>query len=56
MSLTFALHYIVSFPKVWNRLCREIRERFQSDKEITGQATAQMAYLDAVVHEGAPFV
>jgi len=43
-------------PNVWNRLCREIRERFQSDDEINGQSTAQIAYLDAVVHEGGPIL
>ena len=51
MSLTFALYYIVSIPKVWDRLSHEIRSRFKNESEITGQSTATISYLDGVICE-----
>lgn len=52
VSLTFTLYYILSVPRVWERLSREIQTRFQTIEEITGQSTAQLQYLDAVINEG----
>lgn len=51
IALTFAMYYIVAIPEVWKRLSDEIRSRFNTMDEITGQATAKLPYLDAVIHE-----
>jgi cytochrome P450 len=52
VSLTFALYYIVSIPRVYARLTSEIRSKYSSVTEINGQSTAQLTYLDAVITEG----
>jgi cytochrome P450 len=52
VSLTFALYYIVSVPKVYDRLTSEIRSKYSTINEINGQSTAQLIYLDAVIMEG----
>ena len=51
IALTFAMYYIVAIPDVWNRLSDEIRSKFNAIDEITGQTTAVLPYLDAVIHE-----
>ena len=51
VGLTFALHFIVSTPKVWDRLSKEIRDRFKSADEINGVTAGQIVYLDAIIHE-----
>ena len=52
VSLTFTLYYVLSTPRVWERLSREVQTRFKTIEEITGHSTAQLQYLDAVIHEG----
>jgi hypothetical protein len=39
-------------PLVWQRLRDEIRGKFSNADEMTGQSTASLEYLDAVIHEG----
>jgi hypothetical protein len=51
VSLTFALYHIISIPKVWNRLSKEIRDKFDNIEDINGQTTASLLYLDAVINE-----
>ena len=51
IALTFALYYIVAIPEVWIRLSNEIRSKFISADEITGQSVTSLPYLDAVIHE-----
>ena len=36
VSMTFGLYYIVAIPKVWNRLSKEIRTRFDKIEDING--------------------
>ena len=50
-SMTFGLYYIVAIPRVWERLSQEIRHKFDKIEDITGQKTAQLPYLNAVIHE-----
>ena len=45
----------MAIPKIWTRLRNEIRTKFNSDEEITGQSTATLPFLDAVIHES-PFL
>jgi hypothetical protein len=52
LSLTFALYYMVKDRRVYERSCREIRERFGSKEEITGQTAATLPYLEAAILEG----
>jgi hypothetical protein len=51
VALTFTLYYIVSIPRVWDKLALEIRSSFKTKDEITGQSTASLVFLDAVIHE-----
>lgn len=51
IALTFALYYIVAVPGVWTRLSNEIRSKFHTLEEISGQSAATLPYLDAVIHE-----
>jgi len=51
LSLTFALYYVVKERRVYERLCKEIRERFRSREEITGQTAATLTFLEAAIHE-----
>jgi cytochrome P450 len=51
VSMTFGLYYIIAIPRIWERLSREIRDKFDKIEDITGQATAQLPFLDAVIHE-----
>jgi cytochrome P450 len=51
VSMTFGIYYIISNKKVWDRLSREIRSKFNNIEDITGQSTATLTYLDAVIHE-----
>jgi hypothetical protein len=52
VSLTFTLYYILAAPRIWIRLCDEIRSRFHDSSEITGQSTSTLVFLDAIIHEG----
>jgi len=52
LSLTFALYYMVKDKRVYERLCKEIRERFGSKEEITGQTAATLTFLEAAIQEG----
>lgn len=53
-SLVFVLYHCISNRRVWDRLCDEVRSKFASPNDITGQTTATMTYLDAVIQEGIP--
>jgi len=53
-SLVFVLYHCISNRRVWDRLRDEVRSKFASPDDITGQATATMTYLDAVIQEGIP--
>ena len=53
VSMTLTLHYVLSIPKVRDRLSVEIRSKFDKSEDITGQSTAMLPYLGAVVQEGA---
>jgi len=52
VSLTFTIYHCLANPPVWLRLQKEIRGKFRTVDEITGQSTASLEYLDAVIHEG----
>jgi cytochrome P450 len=53
VSTTLTLHYVLSIPKVQDRLSMEIRSKFDKSEDITGQSTAMLPYLGAVIQEGA---
>ncbi|KAI6763177.1 hypothetical protein HG531_013074 [Fusarium graminearum] len=50
--LTGIVFCLLSNPSCLEALSNEVRSRFQSDSEITGDATADMKYLSAVIEEG----
>src|SRR5271169_2675576 len=52
VSLTFTIYHCLANLQVWQRLRDEIRAKFNTADEITGQSTASLEYLDAVIHEG----
>jgi hypothetical protein len=54
--MTFTLYYILAHEKVHERLRQDIRSKFSSAEEITGQSTSQLQYLDAVIYESISFV
>jgi hypothetical protein len=54
VSLTFTIYHCLANRQVWHRLRDEIRAKFSNADEITGQSTASLEYLDAVIHEGIP--
>ena len=51
-SLTFTLYHCLNNREVWRRLSEDIRTKFTSADEITGQSTATLPFLDAVIREG----
>jgi cytochrome P450 len=50
-TLTYVTYYIVSTPRVWERLCQEIWSAFSSFEQIDGQSTAALHYLEATIRE-----
>ena len=54
ISMTFALYYALATPRVWKRLCKEVREKSKSEDEISGQTTQAIPYLTAIINEGTP--
>ena len=52
MSLTFTIYHCLANPRVWQKLRDEIRAKFNTAEEITGQSTSSLEYLEAVIHEG----
>jgi Cytochrome P450 len=52
MGLTYTLYFLISDEKAWKRISEEIRSKFQSVEEITGQSIAPLVYLNAVINEG----
>lgn len=50
-GLTAATYFMLSNPSTWQKLCREVRERFEHEKDITIQSTASLSYLNAVIDE-----
>ena len=51
-ALTFTTYYLLSKREYWDRLCDEIRSKFNSADEITHAAVVHLPFLDAVIHEG----
>ena len=51
-SLTFTIYHCLANRSTWTRLRDEIRSSFENVGDITGQSTAHLSYLDAVIHEG----
>jgi len=51
-SLVFTIYHCLATPHAWTRLRHEIRSKFTSAEQITGQSTATLPFLDAVIHEG----
>jgi len=51
-ALTFTTYHLLSKREYWDRLCNEIRRKFNSADEITYAAVATLPFLDAVIHEG----
>ena len=52
--MTFALYFTVANRNVWNRLAKEVREKFNSEEEITGPSTQNIPYLTAIISECTP--
>ena len=52
VSLTFTIYHCLANPRVWQKLRDEIRAKFNTVEEITGQSTSSLEYLEAVIHEG----
>ncbi|KAF5009700.1 hypothetical protein FDECE_4109 [Fusarium decemcellulare] len=50
--LTGIVFCLLSNQRCREKLSNEVRSRFQSDTEITGDATADLKYLSAVIEEG----
>ena len=44
--------FLASNPRVYEKLTREIRERFSSYDQINGQSTGTLPYLVATIDEG----
>jgi cytochrome P450 len=51
-AVTAITRMLVQHRGVLHRLTREIRERFQSESDITVATTGDLPYLNAVIHEG----
>lgn len=45
-------HYLLRHPKSLKRLQKELRTQFKSHKEVDGESTKSLKYLNAVVEEG----
>lgn len=52
VAITGTLHCLLSNPSKMKKLLTELRYTFNSDKTITGSATEQLSYLNAVIKEG----
>ncbi|KAK8045087.1 hypothetical protein PG993_005111 [Apiospora rasikravindrae] len=50
-ALTGATYLLLENPETLERLTAEIKGRFNAEDEITIQSTAELPYLNAVVHE-----
>jgi len=53
--MTFALYYTLANRKIWDRLSKEVREKFKTEEEINGQTTQAIPYLTAIINEGNTF-
>jgi cytochrome P450 len=51
-ELAATTYYLLRNPGTLDRLRREVRGAFASDREITGVATGRLEYLNAVIEEG----
>jgi cytochrome P450 len=56
VTLTFALYFVLEDRRVWQKLLDEIRTKYKTKEDITGQSTAGLPYLNAVIHEGMFFI
>ena len=52
----FTIYYTLATPGAWARLRDEIRSKFQSVEQITGQALATIPFLNALIYEGISFM
>lgn len=52
-GLTAATYFLLSNPSTWQKLCAEVRSRFDKEQDITIQNTADgsLPYLNAVINE-----
>ena len=51
-TLSAITYYLGRNPRVYDKLAREIRERFNDSDQISGQSTDSLEYLKAVIEEG----
>ena len=51
-ALSGLTYFLCRHPLVYDKLVREIREKFSSYEQITGQSTDTLQYLKAVIEEG----
>lgn len=50
-ALTGATYFLTEHPETLRKLTEEIRQRYDSEDEITIQSTAELPYLNAVLQE-----
>ncbi|KAI0154955.1 cytochrome P450 [Xylariaceae sp. FL1272] len=50
-ALSAAVYFLLQNPQTYRKLCNEIRTRFPHKSEITGEAVAELKYLQAVIDE-----
>ncbi|KAL1845939.1 hypothetical protein Daus18300_014399 [Diaporthe australafricana] len=51
-ALAATTYYLLKNPEALDKLQHEVRSTFSSDREITGDATSRLEYLNAVIEEG----
>ncbi|KKY31384.1 putative isotrichodermin c-15 hydroxylase [Diaporthe ampelina] len=51
-ALAATTYYLLKNPETLKNLQGEVRSAFSSDREITGDATSRLEYLNAVIEEG----
>ena len=49
---TGTTYYLIHSPRALDRLTKEVRSSFSSSKDINGDSTQSLAYLNAVISEG----
>lgn len=50
-TLSAATYYLLTHKAVLDKICKEVRSTFHSEKEITFTSVSQLAYLNAVIEE-----
>src|SRR5271155_421087 len=51
ITLTFLLYHLLDNRQYWNRLCIEIRSKFQHPDEIKNSALLELPFLEALICE-----